>query len=209
MPLQNRVTPIGELIAVPERGTFTGNRGILHTADKRIVRHYVGRRWIVCQLAFRGWRREVMQPNRWTQLFFLDEATALAAGHRPCATCRYRDYQHFRRCWAAAHGTPRPSADELDRQLHADRLGARGIRRTFQEEIGRLPEGVFVLCDGEPWLLWHGGLLPWTPGGYDRLKPRPPSGAVTVLTPQSTVWTIAAGYTPIVHTTAIRLLEHV
>lgn len=207
MPLQNRVTPFGGLIAVPERGTFTGNRGILHDADKRIVRHHVGRRWIVCRLEFRGWRREVMQPNRWTQLFFLDEATALAAGHRPCATCRHADYQRFRRCWAAAHGGTVPSADKMDRELHADRLAAPRTRRTFQHVIEQLPDGVFVLLNGEPWLLWRNRLLRWTPGGYDRAEPRPASGVVTVLTPRSSVRTIAVGYAPIVHSSADRLLD--
>jgi hypothetical protein len=201
VPLQNRVTPFGDLIAVPERGTFTGNRGILHTPERKIVRHHVGRRWIVCQLEFRGWHRDVMQPNRWTELFFLDEATALAAGHRPCATCRHADYQAFRQAWVSAHGGVLPSADELDRRMHQDRMAAPRIRRTWQATIKALPDGAFILVDGEPWLIWASRVHRWSPGGYDRHESLP-IGDVTVLTPVCTVWTITAGYVPVVHDSA-------
>jgi hypothetical protein len=204
MPLQNRVTPLGDLVAVPDRGTFTGNRGILHAPDKRIVRYNVGRRWIVCQLEFKGWRWEIMKPNRWTQLFFLDEATALSAGHRPSATCRHEDYQWFRRCWARAHDTPVPSADQLDRCLHGDRLSRPRTKRTFRERIESLADGVFVLYDEEPWLVWGTRVLHWTPGGYDRDRPRPMKEEVTVLTPRGTARAIAAGYAPAVHPSARR-----
>lgn len=205
MPLQNRVNPFGDLIAVSDRGTMFGNRGVLHNHQRQIVRAHQVRRWIVCELEFRGRHREVMQPNRYTELFFLDEGTALAAGHRPCAECRYRDYQHFRRCWATAHGgslDAPPSADEIDRRLHADRVTAPGVRKTYVDDIATLPEGVFIVRDGEPWLLWESALLHWTPAGYDRREARSAASPVTVLTPRGTVRAIAAGYVPGVHRSA-------
>ncbi len=207
MPLQNRVTPWGDLNAVADRGLMFGNRGVLHDSDRRIVRYSRGRRWIVCQLEFRGRRRPIMRPGRYTELFFLDEATALAAGHRPCAECRYPAYQNFRRRWAAAAGDPSgklPSADQIDVRLHEDRLAALGVRKTYRDEIAAIADGVFILRDGEAWLLWQSALLRWTPGGYDQRRARPADGQVTVLTPRSTARTIAAGYAPAVHPSAYR-----
>jgi hypothetical protein len=205
VPLQNRVDPFGELIAVRERGRLFGNRGVLHDAGQRIVRHHRGRRWIACLLEFRGRHRAVMQPDRYTELFFLDEATALAAGHRPCAECRRQDYDSFRRCWVAASDDPAgrlPSADEMDAMLHEDRLVPPAGKKTYRAEIAELPEGVFLLDNGEAWMLWDSALLRWTPGGYDLRRARPSGGEVTVLTPQSMVRTIAAGYVPGVHPSA-------
>ncbi len=199
MPLQNRVTPYGEIVAVPERGLFTGNRGILHTPDQRIVHYNRGRRWIICQLEFKGWHREMMQPNHWTELFFLDEATALAAGHRPCAMCRYRDYQSFRRSWAMAHGLSLQSADQMDLVMHQDRLARPRVQRTYEAQITSLPEGAFIELDGEAWLLLEEELLHWSPGGYDRRIVRPEQGTVQVITPKCTVATIANGYRPLLH----------
>jgi hypothetical protein len=206
MPLQNRVTPTGDLVAVPERGTMLGNRGVLHDAERRIVRDSQGRRWLVCRLEFHGRHRTIMRPGSYTELFFLDEATALAAGHRPCAECRYREYQHFRRCWVAAHDDPSgnlPSAEQIDAQLHRDRRAAPGVRETYRDEIAALADGVFILHEGEAWLLWQSALLHWTPGGYDRCQARPTHGRVTVLTPRATAHVIAAGYVPAVHPTAL------
>jgi hypothetical protein len=205
MPLQNRVTPLGDLIAVPERGQMFGNRGNLHDGARRIVRYSQGRRWLVCRLEFRGRHRVIMTPGAYTELFFLDEATALAAGHRPCAECRNADYQDFRHRWLATHpqlSGKLPSADEIDAEMHQDRLLAPGVRNTYLEGIGPLPDGVFILCDQEPWLLWRGELRRWTPGGYDEHRRRPTEGQVTVLTPRSTVGIIAAGYVPSVHSSA-------
>jgi hypothetical protein len=206
MPLQNRVTPFGNLIAVDERGTMFGNRGVLHNQQREIVRCHQVRRWIICVLEFRGRHREpMMQPNRYTELFFLDEATALAAGHRPCAECRYKDYQHFRRCFTAVvpgSDGRLPSADEIDARLHDDRLLGRGVRKTYSEDIAALPDGVFVVHDDEPWLLWESALHRWTPAGYDRHEVRPTGVQVTVLTPRGTVGAIAAGYVPGVHVSA-------
>lgn len=205
MPLQNRVTPSGDLIAVPERGQLFGNRGVLHNPAQQILRHHRGKRWIACLLDFRGRHREVMQPDRYTELFFLDEVTALAAGHRPCAECRRQDYDTFRRHWASAHGDPigkGPSADQMDDILHRDRLIPPAGKQTYRADIATLPDGTFVLHDDEAWLLWHVSLLHWTPGGYDRHQPRPRSGEATVLTPRAIVRTIAAGYVPTVHPSA-------
>ncbi|HEX5158555.1 MAG TPA: hypothetical protein VFW17_15185 [Ktedonobacterales bacterium] len=205
MPLQNRVTPFGNLIATPERGLMFGNRGVLHNEERRIVRYNQGRRWIACRLEFRGWHREVMPPHSFTGLFFLDEATALAAGHRPCAECRYQDYQRFRQNWCAGGNEPSgalPSADQMDAQLHQDRLEAPRTKRLYHDQIAALPDGVIILREGEPWLLWQSALHHWTPGGYDRHIPRPADGDVAILTPRAMVRTIAAGYVPAVHPSA-------
>ena len=210
MPRQNRVTPMGDLVAVPERGLMFGNRGVLHNQQQRIVRYSQGRRWLVCQLEFRGRHRTIMQPGSYTELFFLDEATALAAGHRPCAECRHPEYLHFLRSWAAAHedlSGKLLSADQIDAQLHTDRLAASGIRKTYRDDIASLPDGVFILREEEPWLLWQSALLHWTPGGYDERLARPADGYVTVLTPHATVLCIAAGYMPAVHPSAQRLAQ--
>src|SRR4051794_2977074 len=151
-PLQNRVTPLGELVAVPERGLLYGNRGVLHDADGRIRRRYQGRRWIACRLEFRGRRRHpLLQPGRYTELFFLDEATALAAGHRPCAECRRADYDRFVALWRALHpGEER--ADAIDARLHAERLDGRGPR-TSRAAVAALRDGAMVLRDGRPRLV--------------------------------------------------------
>ena len=201
MPHQNRVTPSGEIIATLDRGTFFGNRGLLHNAQRRIVRPFKVTRWLICLLEFKGRHRPIMAPGQYTELFFLDEATALAAGHRPCAECRRLAYDHFRRCWIAAHGAPGdklPTAGAMDDALHRDRLMPNGTKRTYQADLATLPDGVFVLIDDEPWLLWQAALHHWTPGGYDLRRPRPSSGPATVLTPRHTVAVIAAGYTPAV-----------
>ncbi|HLX32668.1 MAG TPA: hypothetical protein VKR79_07855 [Gaiellaceae bacterium] len=189
MPLQNRVTPLGEIVATPERGLVFGNRGRLHDDERRIRRAWNGRRWIACRLEFRGRRREPMPPGRYTGLFFLDDATALAAGHRPCAECRREDYRSY---LALAGAT---GADELDFRLHADRLGPKE-----EGAIASLPDGAFVLRDGEPWLVLTGELLRWTPGGYG--KRRPANGHAVVLTPPTSLRVLAAGWRgalPLVH----------
>jgi hypothetical protein len=157
MPLRNRVTPFGDLIATPGRGLLMGNRGRLHDAERRIVRYAAGRRWIACLTSFRGRRRRVMTPGAYTELFFLDEAVALAAGHRPCAECRRADYDRFRAAWRRALGgsdaAALPSADDMDRRLHADRLAAPGTRRAYREPYAALADGSFVDVDGGAWLV--------------------------------------------------------
>ena len=214
MPRQNRVTPSGDLIAVPDRGMFWGNRGVLHDAAGRLVRYSRGRAWAICVLEFKGRRRQQWAPNRLTELYFLDEATGLAAGHRPCGECRYRDYQAFKRSWAAALGGGVPGVAEIDARLHEDRLVRAGIRRTYTAALSDLPDGVMVSVGETPWLVWGGGLLAWTPGGYGplaacaRWRPAPgrpaPATPVTVITPRATVAVLAAGYRPVIHPSAVR-----
>lgn len=205
MPRQNRVTPLGEIVALPERGLLMGNRGILHDDAQRIVRSWQVRRWIACRTAFRGRHRQVMRPHSYTELFFLDEVTAFAAGHRPCAECRHADYQRFKAAWTVAAGK-QASADQMDTVLHADRLVGRGAnqrKRCYQEQLAALPEGSFIHLDGSAWLLWQGQLLAWSAAGYHTRRPLPPaSGRVDVLTPRSLVAVLRAGYLPLVHPSA-------
>jgi len=198
-PLRNRVTPSGELIATTHRGTMYGNRGVLHDDDLALVRRYQVRRWLVCVLEFRGRRRPVMRPGRYTELFFLDEAVALAAGHRPCAECRYPAYQSFRAAWTQALALPaKPAADDIDRVLHQERRLVGGARVTYPAPLSELPDGVFIARDGESWLVRDGGLRRWTPAGYgDRIDPF--DGPAAVLTPRATVAAIRAGYHPLLH----------
>ena len=196
MPLQNRVTPLGELIADPARGLVYGNRGCLHDGDGRIRRRYATRRWIACRLEFRGWHRSpLMQPGRFTELFFLDEATAFAAGHRPCALCRRADYDRAMAIWG------RVGADAIDARLHDERLDGR--RRRLHLGQRDLPDGAFVLRGGEPWLVRGGELLRWTPGGYaERAAPR---GEELLLTPPSLVELLRRGWSglvPLLHPSA-------
>jgi len=196
MARQNRVTPFGDLVADPARGSLMGNRGCLHDERERIVRHHQGRRWIACALAFRGRRRDVMPPGRYTALFFLDEATALAAGHRPCFECRRADAERFRAAWAAGNGLPgRPGADDIDGVLDAERLDGRAGKRTWPARAGELPDGAMIR-DGDLALAVAGdALLSWSPGGYGPPRARPAADAIVeVLTPRSTVRAIAAGY---------------
>lgn len=174
-----------------------GNRGVLHNDDLVIVRRHQVRRWLVCVLEFRGRRRQIMRPRHFTELFFHDEAVALAAGHRPCAECRYAEYQMFRAAWTDGLGlSRRPSADEMDSVLHRQRGVVDGVRVTHPASWDALPDGVFVLRDGDYWLLYDRVLRRWTPAGYD--APRELfDGPADVLTPLSTVAAIKAGYHPV------------
>ena len=204
VPLRNRVTPFGEIVAVKGRGLLTGNRGILHDAERTIVRDSQVRRWIACRLEFRGRHRDVMSPGSWTELFFLDEATALAAGHRPCAECRHADYRRFQTNWQRAMPLPAPpAADALDVVLHTERRIRPWVKRTHVAEFPGLPNGSYVALDGHAWLVRGGNLLAWSPVGYVNRIPRPPAGNVTVLTPPSIVAVLRAGYVAEVHPSAI------
>ena len=200
MPLHNRVTPFGELIAAAGRGLLMGNRGVLHDEARRIVRPWQVRRWIACRIEFRGRHREIMQPRRWTELFFLDEATALSAGHRPCAQCRYADYQRFRALWQTTHGAP-ADADAMDRVLHAERLDGRR-KRTYRAPLAALPDGAYVALAGAAWLVHERELLAWSDSGYAERRARPLRGEADVLTPRSIVALLAAGYPVSVHPSA-------
>jgi hypothetical protein len=210
MPRQNRVTPFGQIIATPERGTLMGNRGVLHDGEGRIKRGWQVRRWIVCVLEFRGRRRAVMTPGSYTELFFLDEATALASGHRPCAECRHARFLDFCNAWRLAYPGDdafqhRPTANEIDSRLHAERVASDRSKRTFTAVLDGLPDGVFVALEaagGQAYLVWGDGLFPWSPGGYGGPRPRPQGVSAVVLTPPSTVTAIRAGYAPEVHASA-------
>ncbi len=206
MPLRNRVTPFAELIADPARGLVYGNRGCLHDDAGRIRRRYAGKRWIACRLRFRGWHRSpLMQPGRFTELFFLDEATAFAAGHRPCALCRREDYDRFGSTWRALH-PGQLGADVIDAQLHAERLDprTRGQRR-HEAVLGDLPVGTLVVREGGAWLVADGVLARWTPTGYAERIARRPAARVEVLTPPSLVEVLRAGWesaVPLLHPSA-------
>jgi hypothetical protein len=200
MPRQNRVTPLGELVAAPARGLVYGNRGCLHDDEGRIRRGWSGRRWIACRLEFRGWRRtRLLQPGRFTELFFLDEATAFAAGHRPCALCRREDYVRF----TALVGTT--GADAIDEELNAERLDGRE-RRLHDARLGELPDGAFVLEHGVPMLVLGNELLAWGPGGYTERRARH-GGRAALITPPTLVRVLATGWegaVPLLHPSAHR-----
>lgn len=208
MPLQNRVDPHGQLHAVPERGAWMGNRGILHDAEKRIVVPWRLKRWITCVLSFRGRQREVFAPHRYSELFFLDEATSFAAGHRPCAECRRERYDEFRAAWSAlnsaGHSKQKIGADEIDRILHSERAIRGGGKKTWLAALAGLPPGTIIEHDGRPHLVWGGKLRPWSFTGYG--EPIAPSaaapGQVTVLTPPSIVEVFGTGFAPQVHASA-------
>ncbi len=199
MPLQNRVTPLGELIADPARGLVYGNRGCLHDETGRIRRRYNGKRWIACRLQFRGWqRRPLLQPGRFTELFFLDEATAFAAGHRPCALCRREDYVRLVDIWRELH-PGQAGADAIDAQLHAERVDP-DTRAQLRHEapLDELPDGAFVLADGAPCLVLGAELLRWTPAGYVGRRPRPARQEILLITPPSLVAVLRTGWQPLV-----------
>jgi hypothetical protein len=199
MPLQNRVTPLGDLLADPARGLVYGNRGCLHDAQGRIRRRFAVKRWIACRLEFRGRRRgPLQQPGRYTELFFLDEVTALAAGHRPCAECRREDYDRLVAIWRDLH-PGQVGADAIDAQLHAERLDpASHERRLHRSSIGELPDGAFVLEDGESWLVQGADVWSWTPSGYVERRPRLASREALVITPPSLLAVLRSGWNPLV-----------
>lgn len=204
MPLQNRVTPFSRIVESTDRGTLMGNRGCLHDDAHRLTgRRWTTRAWVTCTLSFNGRRRQLMTPGRYTELFFLDEATALAAGHRPCGECRRTAYRAFKTCWAegAGHAAAALPVAEMDRVLHADRVEARR-QRTHRDRLDALPDGAMVARDDGAWLKWDGALLAWSLGGYARRVPVTGDLECTVLTPRSTVAALRAGYRPAVHDSA-------
>ncbi len=204
MSRQNRVTPFGTLIAPPARGTLMGNRGCLHNAHREIRRQFVGQRWIICLLEFKGWKRTVMTPGHYTELFFLDEATALAAGHRPCAECQRARFNHFREIWAKANPelTPnaRPAATVIDAVLHQERTLSNPHARFLCDSIFNLPNGTFITNDERTaFLVWNQQVLRWSPAGYEPTPLLDIHFPARVLTPASVVRALAAGYVTRVH----------
>ncbi|SNS81154.1 hypothetical protein [Tropicimonas sediminicola] len=201
-PRQNRVLPTGEVAAIPERGLLMGNRGILHDAEGRLgVSRWRHPHWVCCVLSFKGRRREVMAPGRYTELFFLDEAVALAAGHRPCAECRRPDHEAFRDAWERAFGS-RPRAPEIDRVLHAERATRDRRQIRHRADPASLPDGAMVLGPEGAALVLQGALLPFSPPGYGPRRPMPRGAAIEVLTPRATVDVLRAGYRPLLHPSA-------
>jgi hypothetical protein len=206
MPLQNRVDPFGELFANRARGTFMGNRGgRFHTAARTLTaRRWASRQWICCVLAFKGRQRDVW-GRFYTELFFLDEPTALAAGHRPCFECRRKDAENFAEYWRIAHRLRgRPRAAVMDQVLHRERLQGRAKRR-HRRSVDGLPDGAFIALDGEAFTVRGDALLRWTPQGYTVRVPRPRGGTVDVLTPPAILGVLAAGYQPHWHPSAALL----
>lgn len=193
-PQRNRVTPMGEIEAIPLRGAWTGNRGILHRG-KDIVRFHAGDLWITCALEFQGRRQEQWQPHHYTFLFFHDEAVSFAAGHRPCAECRRDSYNAYGAAWADALGVELPSAKDMNKQLHRERI-ARGTHRRRLHDVpwADLPDGTFVVLDSTPAVVVGEHLTEWTHEGYGLRRPRPRVGVATVLTPPSTLAALRAGY---------------
>lgn len=209
MTLQNRVTPFGEIVAVAARGTLMGNRGCLHDDERRVVRTSARVAWVTCRLEWNGIRRTIMAPGKYTELFFLDESTALAAGHRPCGDCRAERLIEFERAWAAGvEGRPGQVAQvqAIDPVMKRDRAERNGAQRRFTARAGGLPDGVMVQLPAEEGLArlkWRGQYLKWSATGYGRPRAVEAKSTVTVLTPACTVKVLAAGYVPEMHASAI------
>ena len=201
MPLQNRVTPSGDIVADPARGLFMGNRGILHDETRQLGRsRWKHPHWIICRLDYGETKRPLMAPGAYTELFFLDEATALAAGHRPCALCRPDAFRQFSAAWGNGHDGETPSAKAMDAALHPARV-TRDRRQVTHEASGAtLPDGTMIEQAGAPWLVWRGRRHLWRFEGYGDSAPLGPS-AVTVLTPAPTLAALRHGYAPILHPT--------
>ena len=200
MPLQNRVTPFGDIIAIPLRGMFTGNRGIIHEPVTRTLlkRRWANKAWLTCLCDFKGRRRAVMAHRSWTELFFLDEAVALAAGHRPCFFCRREAAEAFRAAWALARSVKVPPAREIDAVLHDERLD-RGRKRlhAMPGPVNEMPDGSAIAAQGEAYILARGRAFRWTANGY--AGPAEIPAAPALLTPPSTLGALRVGYQPVLH----------
>lgn len=190
-PLQNRVLATGEIVAHPARGNFMGNRGILHDTNQVLGRaRWKHKAWVTCRLVWKNWHRDVMQPGAYTELFFHDEAVAMAAGHRPCALCRRSDFNDYRAAAGITDPTPK-----MDAVLHNDRAIARRFEQRRQAgRIEHLPNGA-VYLDGTPWLVFDEAVYPIDVTGYGSPQPRK-EGSVQVLTPKLTLSALAGGYKP-------------
>jgi hypothetical protein len=205
MPLQNRVTPEGVVVAAPERGLIYGNRGgCFHRPDGTLkARQWANRQWICCVLEFKNRRRALLQPDRFTELFFLDEATAFAAGHRPCFECRRADAVRFQRLWGGGVGDgQRVAAPDMDVALHAERLTVDGLKRVVRMPLAELSDGAMVRWQGGAYLVVGQRLRRWSFGGYGTAVARPQLVDVEVLTPPRIVAILQSGYRPILHPSA-------
>ncbi len=197
MPYQNRVDPLGDLHARSDRGTLMGNRGCLHDEAGQIRKTFARKAWVTCQLEWSGIQRKVFSPGRYSELFFLDEATALAAGHRPCNDCRREDYKAFKASWQSTQTAGESvKVQVMDNQIHEERLDASNAKRTFAAQLRDLPDGVMLLphSSQKPYLLWRGRLWEWTFQGYRAPLKAEPTMLVAVLTPKSIGDVLARGY---------------
>jgi hypothetical protein len=203
MPLHNRVTPMGDIVAEPQRGMFTGNRGIIHDPRTRTLlrRRWTSPAWLICVLRWRNVRRAVMSGNSWTELFFLDEATALAAGHRPCFLCRREAAAAFQSGFPAHGNAGKPKARDIDRILHAERLQGGRKRLHDLASPADLPDGAMIYQAGTPHLILKGMARPWSLGGY--AEPILPLETARLITPPSTVAVLRTGYRPVLHPSAL------
>ncbi len=208
MPLQNRVTPFSTIEVDPARGLFTGNRGILHGEDGELIcgtwRH---KNWIICELEYNGWKRKVMSGRKWIELFFLDEAVALAAGHRPCAFCRPKAYRAYQSAWQLATGA-KPSAKQIDEVLHAERTARIKSLKRFSAPVETLPNGTFFTLNeiqDVPHLIHSNSIFRWTHQGY-HIEEKTIKGEVNLITPPCTIQAMLNGYTPVFHNTISELL---
>ena len=198
--LQNRVDPLGNLIKTEARGAWTGTRGVIHNDKQEIVRPFKLKAWITCRLEFKGRKRNVMSPDRYTELFFLDEATAFAAGHRPCCECRRADFNSFKSFWlkgnAGYNFDKKTSIRKIDDVLHQERISRKKLKITFEESINNLPDGTFILYNNQPYLISNDQISLWSPFGYHESVSLPEPESVVVITPRSIVNTFRAGYVP-------------
>ena len=203
-PLQNRVMPTGEIIATPHRGVFTGNRGIIHDPKTKtlLTRRWASKAWLTCLCEFKGWRRKVMGAGSWTELFFLDEATALAAGHRPCFFCRRDDANRFRAAWEEGNGVAGVLARDIDAVLHRERLDSGNKRlHALALPVEELPDGAMVQEGTQSYLIVQRGAMLWSPAGYRAAENA--IGNAMLLTPPSTVRAFGKGYRPVLHPSAM------
>ncbi|MCC5987203.1 MAG: hypothetical protein JJT95_05925 [Pararhodobacter sp.] len=207
MPHQNRVDPFGCFHAVAAKGSLMGNRGILHDGERNITRTHVHQNWVTCTLNFKERRREIMAPGRYTELFFLDEATAFAAGHRPCAECRRSRYREFTEYWRRAHGDPEPGRTlpkSIDRTLHANRIDRKGRKPVHSAQVADLPDGTIFADGNQAVLIWNGRQMNWGFDGYT-VRETSVTGTVGLLTPKPIVEVLRLGFKPMVHETAVLL----
>jgi hypothetical protein len=199
MPLQNRVTPFGDIIAVTQRGSMMGNRGIIHDPTRKTLlkKRWASRAWIICVCQFRNVRRDVMARRSWTELFFLDEATALSAGHRPCFYCQRQRAKEFQAAWAGGNATELPSAPQMDAVLHGERIDQTGCKKhhPLETTIRDLPDGTMLASGADAFLVSNGKTLLWSWEGYSPAEID--LSRTTLLTPPSTVRTLKAGFTPL------------
>lgn len=217
MPHLNRVDPFGDLHAVADRGLLTGNRGCLVDEGGAIVRHHQGSLWISCLTSYKGWRSPLTAPRRWTPVFFLDEAVALAAGHRPCGLCRRPAYLSYKEAVTRSADSTGPlSADDLNRRLATERLRrGRGVTRgsdriLWDGDMARLPTGSVIVGDRDrqPMLVLDDHLRPFGFGGWGESIPRPRTGVATILTPPTSVAALVYGYEPLLHASASQSVRH-